>query len=121
MNRRFFLRGLMGGAAALALDPEKLLFVPGKKLISIPRSSLTPQQIADCRKVIDALVDHLYAKEWDRMMAEAVQVGCGWVQLIPEDLQFYSRGAMARRGCSGAAGPVYQSCGSCPAWTEVRV
>jgi len=36
MNRRLFLRGLMGGAAALTMDPERLLFVPGRNLISIP-------------------------------------------------------------------------------------
>jgi len=36
MNRRGFF-GLLGGAvAALTLDPEKALWVPGKKLISIP-------------------------------------------------------------------------------------
>jgi len=36
MNRRGFLRGLLGTGAALALDPEKMLWVPGKRLISIP-------------------------------------------------------------------------------------
>jgi len=37
MNRRGFLGALFGGgAAALALDPEKLLWRPGAKLISIP-------------------------------------------------------------------------------------
>ncbi len=36
MNRRNFF-GVMGGAvAALTLDPERALWVPGKKLISIP-------------------------------------------------------------------------------------
>jgi len=35
MNRRAFLASL-GGAAALALDPERALWVPGAKLISIP-------------------------------------------------------------------------------------
>ncbi len=33
MNRRAFLAALIAGAT---LDPEKLLWVPGKKLISIP-------------------------------------------------------------------------------------
>ncbi len=37
MNRRGFLGGLFGTVAALTLDPEKLLWVPGKKLISIPK------------------------------------------------------------------------------------
>lgn len=36
MDRRGFLSSVLGGAAALALNPERLLWVPGKKLISIP-------------------------------------------------------------------------------------
>lgn len=37
LNRRSFLSSLTGIAATLALDPEKLFWVPGKKLISIPK------------------------------------------------------------------------------------
>ena len=36
LNRRNFLSSLLGTASAFALDPERLLWVPGKKLISIP-------------------------------------------------------------------------------------
>ena len=36
MNRRSFLRSLGLGAAALTLDPERLLWVPGVKRIFIP-------------------------------------------------------------------------------------
>lgn len=36
MNRRGFLSLFGIGAAAVALDPERLLWVPGRKLISIP-------------------------------------------------------------------------------------
>lgn len=39
MNRRGFFGALFGGAAAFALDPEKLLWRPGAKLISIPAAS----------------------------------------------------------------------------------
>jgi hypothetical protein len=39
MNRRAFLAAL---AAGLVLDPERLLYVPGKKLISIPKPRLGP-------------------------------------------------------------------------------
>jgi hypothetical protein len=35
MNRRGFLTSLLG-TAAVAFDPEKALWVPGKKVISIP-------------------------------------------------------------------------------------
>jgi hypothetical protein len=51
MTRRSFLAAL---AAALALDPERMLWLPGKKLISIPKlpepprnSFLTPEMILD--------------------------------------------------------------------------
>jgi len=41
MNRRGFLGALLGGAAAAAsFDPEKALWVPGAKLISIPPPKL---------------------------------------------------------------------------------
>ncbi len=36
MNRRLFLSTLAAGLAGATLDPEKLLWTPGKKLISIP-------------------------------------------------------------------------------------
>lgn len=40
-SRRGFLASL-AGAAAIALDPERALWVPGAKLISIPRPSSSP-------------------------------------------------------------------------------
>ncbi len=36
MNRRAFLTALVAAPAALAFDPERALWMPGKKLISIP-------------------------------------------------------------------------------------
>ena len=36
MNRRSFLSALATAASAMALDPERLLWVPGKKTIFIP-------------------------------------------------------------------------------------
>lgn len=39
MNRRGFLGALAAIAATATLDPERLLWVPGKKLISIPAPS----------------------------------------------------------------------------------
>lgn len=38
MNRRGFIGSLAMATAALVLDPEKLLWVPGKKTISIPKT-----------------------------------------------------------------------------------
>lgn len=41
MNRRSFLTGLATLIGGAALDPERLLWVPGKKLISIPKPAWT--------------------------------------------------------------------------------
>jgi len=50
MNRRGFF-GILGGAFAAATDPERLLWTPGQRLISIPRPQgnqvLTPQMITE--------------------------------------------------------------------------
>jgi hypothetical protein len=43
MNRRGFLSMLAGAAAALAADPERALWTPGAKLVSIPRALTIPQ------------------------------------------------------------------------------
>ena len=40
MDRRSFLTALATGAAALAFDPERLLWTPGAKTIFIPKPSL---------------------------------------------------------------------------------
>lgn len=40
MDRRSFLSTLAGAAAALAFDPERLLWVPGAKRIFIPATPL---------------------------------------------------------------------------------
>jgi len=47
MNRRGFLGSLLGGVAALALDPERLLWVPGAKKIFIPAAPVVPTWIVD--------------------------------------------------------------------------
>ncbi len=41
MNRRGFLGALIGAVGGLTLDSERLLWVPGKKLISIPSPIIT--------------------------------------------------------------------------------
>lgn len=43
LNRRSFLVAI---GAALTLDPERALFVPGKKLISIPKARLVTDEAA---------------------------------------------------------------------------
>lgn len=80
MNRRGFIGALLGAAV---LDPERLLFVPGRKVYSIPSpkvftTCLTTQQMADCRAIVDRVVDYHYSK----MFAEAHEVkGYGWMRL----------------------------------------
>jgi hypothetical protein len=46
MNRRGFLGLLAGVAAGAVLDPEKLLWVPGRKLISIPPPAVYSPQVS---------------------------------------------------------------------------
>lgn len=43
MRRRSFLSAL---AAAMTMDPERLLWVPGQKLISIPNVSVAEDKLA---------------------------------------------------------------------------
>ena len=51
MNRRGFLSALLGTGAAMTLDPERLLWRPGAKLISIPAPT--------CVDTSDALLEQL--------------------------------------------------------------
>jgi hypothetical protein len=52
VNRRGFLAGLFG-AAAVAADPERLLWTPGRKLISIPR----PMTRRELQALNDSIID----------------------------------------------------------------
>ena len=56
MNRRGFFASLSGALASSAYDPERLLWRPGAKLISIPPASLARYN-AD-------LASHYYATEF---------------------------------------------------------
>ncbi len=49
MDRRRFLGGLIGAASAMVLDPEKALWVPGRKTISIPATGAPPRTIIGLR------------------------------------------------------------------------
>jgi len=69
VNRRGFFRSLIGGAAAaVVLDPEKLLWVPGKKVISIPAPTI------DGISIYEELhyPDDMFA-EMDRLTLERVR------------------------------------------------
>lgn len=48
MNRRSFLSTLAGALAATQYDPEKTLWVPGRKLFSIPKPS---HKVISCKLV----------------------------------------------------------------------
>lgn len=53
VNRRGFLKTLATALAGASVDPEKLLWTPGAKLISIPKRNLllTPEEIT--RRILD--------------------------------------------------------------------
>src|ERR1700735_1947330 len=63
IKRRSFLAGL----ATLALDPERLLWVPGKKLISIPSPVVLPDLVA---QIISAQMEVLRPKLAELIMTE---------------------------------------------------
>lgn len=73
LGRRGFLGSLVGALAAvqtgLSLDPEKLLWVPGQKLISIPSTPVTPVMLVDDLGVIDSA---WIAKESARLVERAL-------------------------------------------------
>lgn len=49
MNRRGFIGSIGAALAGTVLDPERLLWVPGQKVISIPKPSvfITPHQLSE--------------------------------------------------------------------------
>jgi hypothetical protein len=51
LNRRSFFKALTGGIGAVivSLDPEKALWVPGSKLISIPKPRFDPRFLVRLR------------------------------------------------------------------------
>ena len=57
MNRRGFLSALVSAGLSAAIDPEKLLWEPGKKLISIP-APVCPDPLA-IRFITRYSLDHL--------------------------------------------------------------
>ncbi len=69
MNRRGFLTALAGAVGAMTLDPERLLWRPGAKLISIPAQRrcglLTTDEIV--RETLRILSNNLVAvREYNR-------------------------------------------------------
>lgn len=77
MNRRGFLRVLGLGAAAIAVDPEQLLWTPGQKTFFLP-SLVTPPRALDLATLDDAIAivarrgNQLVTPEW--ITREALQV-----------------------------------------------
>ncbi len=69
-SRRTFLGGLAGLIAGAVLDPERLLWVPGKKLISIAK----PQPWKFMRSPDGQAIFHVYNQEG---------VGTGQVAVYP--------------------------------------
>ncbi len=59
MNRRFFIGSIAGTLGAMTLDPERLLWVPGRKFISIPGNIIRPFW---CR-ICGPMIEHRVTKE----------------------------------------------------------
>ena len=51
MNRRNFLSALIAAGTAAAVDPERLLWTPGRKLISIPKPPLVEDWTVQLRRL----------------------------------------------------------------------
>lgn len=66
MNRRLFLGSLIAGAT---LDPERLLWIPGKKLISIPAPA--PVSIFAFEEEFRRAVAFYNGDQWEPDVAEA--------------------------------------------------
>jgi hypothetical protein len=66
LNRRGFLSLLGIGAATAAIDPERLIWTPGRKLISIPaprvivRVNITDVLAAQIERVRPKIMEHFY-------------------------------------------------------------
>ena len=70
VNRRGFLAALLGTGAAMTLDPERLLWRPGAKLISIPVKSdlICTNQIAFWKA---RFRNHpSFGRRWDEVLLE---------------------------------------------------
>lgn len=70
---------------AAAFDPGRLLFVPGRKVYSIPSPRVfTPMEIAEAVKIINRMMDHRYGEQFDKFLATACVQGTGFVRLSYE-------------------------------------
>lgn len=84
MNRRGFFGVLLGGAAVMALDPERALWKPGAKLISVPnwdlRLSLQDFERRYIEPAAAALADSIeteVARRWRRPKFEPLYLPNG--------------------------------------------
>lgn len=75
MDRRLFL-GLM---ASLVLDPEKLLYVPKKKLISIPRRIVGYERVII--KEEDCSQFHYFKNDRDLGTGSILRLTCQFVPI----------------------------------------
>jgi hypothetical protein len=66
MNRRGFLQMLGLASAALTLDPEKLLWVPGQKAIFLPTAIVTPDLDAINQLTMKYITPGLVDAMWQR-------------------------------------------------------
>ncbi len=87
LNRRGFIGAFLGAAV---IDPERLLFVPGRKMISIPAPRMfTPKEIEDHFAILNKMLDRwsaeFYHKTYIQHCIDSYQVmGTGLASLSYE-------------------------------------
>lgn len=73
MNRRGFLSALAAAVAGpMVLDPERLLFVPGRKLISIPVTLGEPFKSVEFEYSAEEIM-FLHEEFWQRYVSPALR------------------------------------------------
>lgn len=86
MDRRGFLRSLLTGAAALTLDPERLLWVPGAKTISIPKAiepvSFGGVKIVTCQWMPNSEIIFLQIEKIRPQLEELFTCSDVWSELL---------------------------------------
>lgn len=72
MNRRGFIGAIGAALAGSMLDPERLLWVPGAKTISIPKPNVEYAAYKSAGALLDSFGDR-WPKEWIMMANETDQ------------------------------------------------
>lgn len=100
MNRRNFISALLGAAT---LDPERLLWVPGQKLISIPKPFCVEVEHVAIFDLPRDIIQHrfCYTDGNHRIHVSAKSEGGAAVGRLVRDIETLLRTNFQRRGING--------------------